>query len=172
MNKNLNINNHTIYVDLDNTLIKTDMLHESVISLIKANIIYIFFIPLWLLKGKAFLKDQIASRVNPRYDLLPYNTELIDYLKKEKEQGRKLVLATASNKKFASGINEHLKLFDECIASDRKSNIKSHEKLKAILEAEQNRPFDYAGDSTADHSIFEKANSIILVNPDKQSQMF
>lgn len=172
MNKNQSMASDTIYVDLDHTLINTDMLHESVLLLIKLNIKFLFFIPFWLLKGRAYMKDQIASRVEPRYDLLPYNTRLINYLEMQKANGRKLVLATASNRKFAEGINKHLILFDDIVASDSTRNIKSAEKLKSILAREQNKSFDYVGDSIADHPIFDKAQNIVLVNPSRATARY
>ena len=51
-----------IVCDLDGTLIKTDMLFESVFLLIKQNPIYLFFLPIWVLKGKAYLKNEIDKR--------------------------------------------------------------------------------------------------------------
>ena len=57
-----------LVVDLDGTLIRTDLLHESVFALLKLNPFYMFLLPLWLLKGKAYMKGQIAAilvRVRP-----------------------------------------------------------------------------------------------------------
>ena len=53
-------------VDLDGTLIRSDLLLESFFGLLKLNIFYIFLIPLWLIKGKAHLKQQIANLVGKR----------------------------------------------------------------------------------------------------------
>ncbi|PNA50054.1 hypothetical protein C1Y14_34405, partial [Pseudomonas sp. MPR-R5B] len=51
-------------VDLDGTLIKSDVLLESLLLLLKKNPFYLFLLPLWLLRGKAMLKGQIAARVS------------------------------------------------------------------------------------------------------------
>ena len=88
-------------VDLDGTLLRTDTLFESICVLLKQNFLYLFRLPLWLLQGKAHLKQQIANRVDLRVDLLPYQPEFLEYLKQQKSAGRKLVLATATNRKFA-----------------------------------------------------------------------
>ena len=50
-------------IDLDGTLVRTDLLIEAIFSLIKNNVGYVFLLPLWLLKGKAYFKQQIADRV-------------------------------------------------------------------------------------------------------------
>ncbi len=47
-------------VDLDGTLVKTDILIESFFALLKCSIVFVALVPFWLLKGKASSKQQIA----------------------------------------------------------------------------------------------------------------
>ena len=55
-------------VDCDGTLLRTDLLYESFLLLVKNSPFSVFLVPLWLLRGKANLKMQLAKRVqvNPR----------------------------------------------------------------------------------------------------------
>ncbi|CNH78067.1 Uncharacterised protein [Yersinia bercovieri] len=48
-------------IDLDGTLVRTDTLVESFFLLIKKNPFYAFLCVLWLLRGKASLKNEIAK---------------------------------------------------------------------------------------------------------------
>ena len=90
-----------IVVDLDGTLIKSDSLLESYLLYIKKFPIK-FFLPIfWLFKGKLNLKNKIADWVIPNAKFFPYNYELINWLKKQKEEGAVLILATASHQKIA-----------------------------------------------------------------------
>jgi hypothetical protein len=50
-------------VDLDATLLRTDLLMESFLELIKSNFLYLLLVPLWLLKGRGNLKHQIDRDV-------------------------------------------------------------------------------------------------------------
>src|SRR6267142_908611 len=109
-------------IDLDGTLIKTDLLWESFVHFIKLNPSGCLFVPFWLLRGRAHLKAQLASRVQLDASALPYNQDFIKFLRKEKERGRRLVLVTAADSLLARGIAEHLGLFDEVLASDGKLN--------------------------------------------------
>ena len=112
-----------LYVDLDGTLIKTDILHESLLLLLKSRIYLIFRLPAWLARGKAYFKRRLAENVTIDVQSLPYNEEFLSYLKEEKEQGRKLILATASYHTVAVEIAEYLNIFDDVIAT--KSNTLS-----------------------------------------------
>ncbi|MFT5562895.1 MAG: hypothetical protein ACI9Z9_002780, partial [Litorivivens sp.] len=74
----MNDNETPLAVDLDGTLIFSDMLFESLVRLLKKNMFYVFMLPVWLLRGKAFLKQAIAERVKIDVTTLPYNYELVD----------------------------------------------------------------------------------------------
>ncbi|MBT9590097.1 MAG: hypothetical protein IV089_04205, partial [Thiobacillus sp.] len=52
-----------LFVDLDGTLIKTDLLVESFIGLLKHYPLLALQAPFWLLRGKAYLKHRIAERI-------------------------------------------------------------------------------------------------------------
>ena len=62
-----------LIVDLDGTLLKTDLLWESILVLFKQNPLIIFFLPIWLLKGRAFLKRELSRRVSLDVGILPYH---------------------------------------------------------------------------------------------------
>ncbi len=150
-------------VDLDGTLVRTDVLLESIFALLKQNFIYVLFLPLWLLKGKAYFKQQIADRVELDVEHLPYHETFLDYLRKQKTMGRSLVLATASNIKYAEQIALHLGLFDAVIASDNQSNLSGRRKCQRLIDSFGERGFDYAGNAKVDLDVWRHADGIILV---------
>lgn len=139
------------------------MLHETFILLIKRNPLYVFMLPLWLLRGKAYLKKQIASRVEFDPSCLPYRTELIDHLREERAAGRRVVLTTASDEQIAQRIASHLKLFDEVQASDGKHNLSGKRKLALLTERYGERCFAYAGNASIDLHIWRYAATAIVV---------
>jgi 4-hydroxybenzoate polyprenyltransferase/phosphoserine phosphatase len=153
-----------LVVDLDDTLIRTDLLHESVFALLTINFFYVFMLPLWLLKGKANLKQQIADRAELRFDLLPYRKEFLDYLKQEHEAGRRLILATASNAAFAEGVANHLGIFDAAIGSGASENNSGARKLARIKELTNGGAFAYAGNGDVDVPIWKAADAAVVVN--------
>ena len=99
-------------VDLDGTLIATDLLWESLFLLIREKPLYLFLLPYWLWQGRAVFKCEIAERVNLDPAALPYREALLARLREEREAGRRIILATAAPRKFAERIAEHLGLFD------------------------------------------------------------
>ncbi|MDP1929986.1 MAG: UbiA family prenyltransferase [Gammaproteobacteria bacterium] len=151
-----------LFVDLDGTLIHSDLLLESFLDLIKRHFLCLFLAPFWLLRGKAWLKYQIASRVELRADLLPYNNEFLDYLREQKAQGRKLILISASSDRLVQSVAAHLALFDLAIGSDDKVNCSGTRKLARILELHEE--FTYAGDGNIDLQVWKEAKAAIPVN--------
>ena len=153
-----------IFVDLDGTVVRTDLFLESVLILIKKNFFTIFQIIFWILQGRSVAKEKVANLVTLNVECLPYEVELINYLKELKKQNKIIVLATASNKIYADSVANHLGFFDNVIASDKENNLKGKNKLAAIRGMVGNEQFIYAGDSYADRPIWRAANANIFVN--------
>src|SRR3954465_1570056 len=114
-------------VDLDGTLIATDAMFESILLLGRRSPLKWLQLPLWLRRGKPYLKDQLAKNSIPDPQFLPYRAEILDLIRREKQAGRRIVLATASNERIARAIADHLGFFDEVIASNATRNLSSHE---------------------------------------------
>jgi len=150
-------------VDLDGTLITTDLLFESLARLLKYKPWLLFLIPLWLMRGRAALKRNLAQRVSIDASLLPYNARFLDWLRAEKALGREIVLATAADEIPARAVAAHLGLFSRVLASDGQINLKGGRKLDA-LRREIGGSFEYAGNSEADLEIWRGCSGAILVN--------
>jgi 4-hydroxybenzoate polyprenyltransferase len=121
-------------------------------------------IPLWLLRGKAFAKKKLAEAGLIDPSRLPYNNDLIAFLQKEREDGRKLVLVTASDKQAALPIAEHLHIFDDVIASDGNNNLKGKVKSSKLMNVFGEKEFIYAGNDNSDLHVWRNAQSAIMVN--------
>lgn len=157
-------------VDLDGTLIATDLLWESLFLLLRKNPLFLFVVPLWLVTGgPARLKIEIASRVDIDATLLPYRTTLVERLRRERAAGRQVVLATGTPRKFAEAVAEHLGIFDRVIATDGPNNITSERKKARLVEAYGDGGFDYAGNSRHDLAVFDAARAAIVVAPDRSA---
>jgi 4-hydroxybenzoate polyprenyltransferase len=150
-------------VDLDGTLIYTDLLWESLAQLMGRKPWLLPLVPFWLLSGRAALKQRLAQAVDLDPAALPYNGPLLEWLRAEKRDGRSLILATAADQRLAQSVARHLGIFDEVLASDGVHNLKAGIKLQR-LEALIGGPFDYAGNSSADLPVWRKCRKAILSN--------
>ena len=117
-----------LVVDLDGTLIRTDMLHESLCRVLRESPLSLCLIPMWLFKGKALLKRQLAACTSIDPGILPYNHDFLDWLRQERTNGRTLVLCTGSDRALAMAIADHLGLFDEVLASNGTVNLAGTQK--------------------------------------------
>lgn len=157
-------NQRPLVVDLDGTLINTDMLHESAVRLLRDKPYFALAIPFWLSRGKALLKQKLASHVDLDIASLPFNQQLIDWLQSQKDLGRRLVLCTATDKSIAEAIANYLRLFDEVIASEGVKNLAGQNKANVLVEKYGENGFDYVGNSSVDLLIWEKSKQGVVVN--------
>ena len=156
-----------LVVDLDGTLIHSDMLHETAIRVFRDSPFEALRIPFLLTKGKAHLKQHLASHTDIDPQTLPYNEELLDWLKQQRAEGRRLVLCTASDRTIAEPIAAHLGIFDEVIASDGVVNMGGAHKADTLVGRFSPQGYDYAGNSHKDVPVWSQADKAIVVNSSK-----
>jgi 4-hydroxybenzoate polyprenyltransferase len=155
----------TIYVDLDQTLVRVDLLTERFLVAVVRNPAIFFQAIFWLLNGgRPRLKTEIARRCPLDVTHLPYNDELLAFLREERKAGQALVLATAAPTEWAKAVARHLAIFDRVLATDEtQGNLKGKRKLEAIQKDCGGKAFGYAGDASSDRPIFEAAKLPIVV---------
>lgn len=145
-------------VDLDGTIVRTDMLHEAAVRYLKATPFAIFHMIFWLLGGKVNLKQKLAERVDIRGDLLPYRADLVDYLKAQREKGREIHLVTASPQLWADMVGGHLGVFDG-VTGTGAINVKGARKAALLVERHGEGGYDYVGDHAVDLSVWKTART-------------
>lgn len=90
-----------VVVDLDGTLFLSDMLVENLFLFLRLYPLRIFEMIAWLFNGKAYFKRRLADAVVPDVSQLPYNKDLVAWLKNRRNEGASLILATATDMRIA-----------------------------------------------------------------------
>lgn len=158
-----------LFVDLDGTLIRTDLLHEALVqSAVRRPLKTLWLLPR-LLEGRAEFKHALARHWTLQVPTLPFRQEILDFIQEQHSRGRTIVLATGSCREWAQCVSSYLKLFDHVLASDEHCNLKGPEKLATIREfcrLHGFTRFGYIGDSRSDLPIWEHASEIYLAAND------
>ncbi|MBU1361287.1 MAG: UbiA family prenyltransferase [Gammaproteobacteria bacterium] len=155
-----------LYVDLDGTLIATDLLHESLLNLVRAAPLALFQLPGWLLRGKATVKREVADRTEIDVSTLPYRPEVLELVRQARADGRRTVLATASDSEQALRVAQYLGIFDAVLASDGELNLSGEHKAAAIRADAGEGGYAYAGDRQVDMAVWRDAQAAVIVSRD------
>ena len=157
-----------LIVDLDGTLLCTDMLHESIIDTLRRRPQRLALAPFWLRRGKGYLKERLAADMHLDPATLPYNKTLLDFLRREHAAGRTLVLCTGTHTRLAQPIAAHLGIFADVLASTAERNLTGENKAATLVARYGEGGFDYAGNSTVDLAVWAHARRAIVVNAPAQ----
>lgn len=152
-----------LVVDLDGTLIQTDLLLESASQFVLTHPLQCFKPLVWAMQSRAKLKEALADAVRIDVAALPYNAALLAWLRVQKQEGRHLVLATASHQVLADQVAAHLQLFDEVFATQGQTNLKAQAKAQALVNRFGEGGFDYVGNDTPDLAVWDKAHTAHVV---------
>ena len=157
-------------VDLDGTLIRGNVFWECILVLLKAEPTALILLPFWLLSGRASLKRKLAARVHFNPASLTYRQPVLDLLQREKANGRRIALTTATDRTLAEVISDYLGLFDEVHATDGELNLKGANKAVFLSERYGDAGFDYVGDSAADVEVWRRASAAYVVGSDARAR--
>jgi 4-hydroxybenzoate polyprenyltransferase/phosphoserine phosphatase len=155
-----------LVVDLDGTLIRSDLLHESFWSALARNWTVPFVALRHMLNGRAELKHWLAGRSRIDVTTLPYDPLVLEMIAARRAEGGRIMLVTAADHGLAERVAAHLGLFDEVAGSDGSTNLKGAEKAALLLQAYGPKGFDYLGDARVDLPVWaEAAQSYTLHAP-------
>jgi phosphoserine phosphatase len=152
-------------VDLDGTIVATDLLLEGCRSLVRErrwqNLRHLFS----LVRGRSGFKQTVAEHGTVDITALPYREPLLKKLREEKSRGRRILLVTAAHVIMARQLAEHLQLFDDVMASEGRHNLKAANKARALVERFGEGGFDYIGDSKADLAVWPHCRKALITGP-------
>jgi 4-hydroxybenzoate polyprenyltransferase/phosphoserine phosphatase len=169
MERLVNSDTEHLIVDLDGTLISSDLLIESAVKTLMDKWYLAPFVVLKALfvlvtSGLSGLKIFFAEQVKINPSTLPYRLEVIDFIKDIKSQGgKKVFLISAAAQPFVTQINQHLKLFDGVYGTTLGNNLKSSRKRDFIVKELKISEYDYIGDSVADIPVWLSAKNRFVI---------
>ncbi len=157
-----------LVVDVDGTLIRSDLLIESFLDLLSRRPFQALAALPRLASGKAALKGALAAGSELDCTTLPFNSEVVELMHSAKSAGRPVYLASASDHLLVERVASAVGLIDGIFASDGATNLSGSRKRVALVEAFGKGGFDYAGNSRADIPVWEAAQGVIVVGASRR----
>ncbi|MDQ7079615.1 MAG: UbiA family prenyltransferase [Paracoccaceae bacterium] len=152
-----------LVLDVDGTFLKTDLLFESFWAALGRKPIACLKAVLRNLGNRAALKRELAELSSLRVELLPVNEQVAQLARRSRRRGRKVVLASGSDRRLVQALAQEHGIAERVLASDGKTNLTGRRKAEALVRAFGERGFDYAGDSVVDLPVWEQAENAIIV---------
>lgn len=152
-------------VDMDGTLLRTDVLLEGMLRLLRRNPGFVFLLMIWAFRGRPALKSEVAKRVDLPVETLPVNAAFLGWLQSEKARGRRLVLCTAAWHSIARAVASRFRIFDEVLATEDDENLSGRHKANRLVAKFGEQGYDYAGNGLRDLPVWQHARSAIVVQP-------
>ncbi len=154
-----------LVIDLDGTLLRSDLLLEAGLLFLRDRPLAFWQPLVWLKSGRAVLKERLAATIRIDVDHLPFDLEVLAWVRAERNAGRTIVLATASHHAWARQIADHLQVFDDVLATDGTRNLSAGNKRDVLVERYGERGFDYVGNAHDDLPVLQVARRGYLVKP-------
>lgn len=151
-----------LVVDVDGTLLRTDLLWEGLIQAVMRRPARLLAIFRALLRGRAAFKAAVADASALNVDDIPLEPSALALIEEARAQGRPIVLASAAHAAQLSSLADRIGA-DLVLASTATENLKGRAKLERIRA--HFPAFDYVGNDRSDVPIWAAARYAFAVNP-------
>jgi 4-hydroxybenzoate polyprenyltransferase len=156
-----------LVVDLDNSLLRVDVLAEWSIRLaIQRPLRFVF--GLATQRSSLPLKRFVASHFSVSSDL-PHNMNVLKLIETAQQSGHDVFIATASLPSIVIPIGERIEGIREVFSSEEK-NLKGVEKARLLVQRFGTEGFDYVGDSKSDLVIWNQSRHAFFAGARREFQ--
>ena len=152
-------------VDLDHTLINTDMIYMGLKYLILHKIYLLpILIIIFIFKGRPSSKKYLYDNTSIVIEDLPYNKSIINFINNNRRKYTHIILISGSYYKYVESIAEYLDMFDSFTGTSITINMIGTNKITYLKNNFNNFVFDYIGDSKKDIPIWKESRKAFVVN--------
>ncbi|KEO53960.1 UbiA family prenyltransferase [Thioclava indica] len=152
-----------LVLDVDGTFLKTDLLFEAFWAGLGRAPLPTLRAAARYFSQPAKLKAELARIVTLRLDLMPVTPSVAAEVAQAKEEGREVVLASASDETQVKTLAAAHDLSERVFASDGQTNLKGEAKAQALVSVYGEKGFDYAGNEATDMAIWTHADRAYVV---------
>ena len=158
-------NKKILFVDLDGTLIKEDLSELAFYHSLK-NFPFktLFYLFIFLFKGRPYLKYKISKNYIIPFEKLTYNKAAFGFIRDVKNKHRAVYLISGSHQIIVDQMGKYLNIFFESFGTRDNFNMVGSNKVKFINEKLKIYDFDYFGNSHKDLPIWKYTKRAIHTN--------
>ena len=158
---------NALCIDLDGTLIRTDLTFECLLGALKVKPWLVFALPLWWLQGKSYLKHRLVQVARLDVTVLPYQDEVLALIRKARDEGRRVALVTGSHESLARQVADHIPLFDTVLATNESQNLIGSNKAALLERTFGSGNFEYVANGRVDLAVWRKSGAAVTVHAPK-----
>jgi 4-hydroxybenzoate polyprenyltransferase/phosphoserine phosphatase len=152
-----------LVVDVDGTLIKSDILYETALQFMARSPLEIWKLPLWLSRGKSVLKAELAAFGDHIVDTIPLREETVALIHAAQAEGCPVYLASASDHRLVGRLSERIGGISGVFATEGSTNLAGEAKASRLVKAFGEQGFDYVGDGPVDVPVWRAARRALVV---------
>lgn len=152
-----------LVVDLDGTLVREDMLVESIRYWMSRSFFKTLLGVSMIVRSKVKMKERLAKDFEFSPEKLNYREEVLEKIRKTKEGGGKVFLSTGSVGSIAEPIADYVGVFSEIFHSCGRYNNTGKRKARALASRFGVHGFDYIGNSKSDVAVWKLARHAYFV---------
>jgi 4-hydroxybenzoate polyprenyltransferase len=154
-------------VSCEHALLKTNIFQEALFLLVKRNPLHIFLLPIWFLRGRSALIQQVSEDVQINWRTVPLRERIVERMRAAHAGNRQVFLLTSMPKIWARELSAELSFSKTIFISDPLPEASAEDTESHLTNLFGLRGFDYIGDGRRDLPICRSARRTLIVTSDR-----
>jgi len=165
------MSNNPLILDVDGTLIRSDLTHELLLEGVKNNPLKLPKYVSLGLSSKSKMKEVLISDVGDSIltDVLPLEPKIVEMAKAAHSDGRDVYLCSGSEQSLIKRLAENLDFITDAFGTTPDLNLTSENKANFLMEKFP-KGFDYVGNSTQDFAVWDVAETAYAIRPPRGTE--
>lgn len=152
-----------LVIDVDRTLIRTDILHEAVFWVVARHPLAALQIPFWRRAGRSVLADRLASYGDAGVAAVPFRDESVALIRAAQADGQPVYLASASHHRYVEILAERLGGIAGVLDTRRDDRLADAATVERLVAAFGRHGFDYLGCADVDVPVWRAARKVLAL---------
>ncbi len=152
-----------LVVDLDGTLLATDVLQEALLDVTRTNPCALWRLPFIAFSGRAAVTEYLAASSKIDVETWPAREDLVSLMREQATAGRRIVLVTSASRQIGEAVARRFGFISEVIAADADCDMTGEARAERLCRAFPGG-FIYAGSSADDLPVWQHSRESVLVD--------
>jgi 4-hydroxybenzoate polyprenyltransferase len=154
-------------VSCEHALLKTNIFQEAIFLFVKKNPLYIFLLPIWFLRGRSALIQQVSEGVRINWRTVPFCERVVERMRAAHDGNRQVFLLTSMPKIWACELSAEFAYSKTIFIGERNNETSAEDAVSNLTNLFGSRGFDYIGEGRRDLDICESARRALIVTSDR-----
>jgi 4-hydroxybenzoate polyprenyltransferase len=156
-------------VSCEHALLKTNIFNEAIFLLVKRNLLNVFLLPIWFLRGRSELIRQVSEKIKINWRTVPVHEGVVERIRAAHGDNRPVFLLTSMPQTWAHELCAEFDCSKAIVIDKNVAKTPAGDTGSPLTDLFGGRGFDYIGSGRRDLLLCQSARRVLIVSSNRSA---